>query len=99
MNLKGFAMTRLEIITQFLSQIANQPVSELLSWAHNNIDPAVLQKLNEEVTREEISLLIAELDKSPEAFFNMLLGQVIRQSAQRKSGKHINSGLVEAFVP
>jgi hypothetical protein len=89
-------MTRLGIITQFLSKMANQPESELLAWAKKNIEPTVMLKLNEEVSPEEVSELIAELDKSPEAFLSKLLGQLSRQRPHRMSAQPVNPGLAEA---
>ncbi len=97
MILKGFAMTRLEIITQFLSKMVAHPERELLSWAQENIDPGVMLKLKEEVSSEEISALVSELEKGPEAFLSMLLRQISWENAQTKSTL-VNSASVEATI-
>lgn len=80
-------MTRLGIITQFLSKMSNQPENELLAWAQENVDPAVLLKLNEEVTSDEVSVLVNELEKSPEAFLSALLRQITWEKSQKRSEK------------
>ena len=90
-------MTRLGIITRFLSKMSNQPENELLNWANKHIDPAVLLKLNEEITRDEISVLLSELEKSPEAFLSTLLRKIARETGKKKSAE-INSGSVEASI-
>lgn len=95
--LKGIVMTRLGIILQFLSKMSNQSEEELFAWAHKNVEPGVMQKLNEEVSRDELTVLVGELEKSPEAFFSRLLRQMTRENDRKISGK-CNSSPIETSV-
>ena len=95
--LKEFAMTRLGIITQFLSKMSNQSENDLLAWARDNIDPGVLSKLKEEVSHDEISALVNELEKSPEAFLSLLVRQLSWDNTRTRPSQ-VHSSAVEATV-
>lgn len=90
-------MTRLGIITQFLSKMSNQSENDLLAWARDNIDPGVLSKLKEEVSHDEISALVIELEKSPEAFLSLLVRQISWDNTRTRPSQ-VHSSAVEATV-
>lgn len=91
-------MTRLGIITQFLSRLTHQSEEALLDWAWDNIDPCVLSKLKEEISREEVDLLVKELEKSPEAFLSLLFRQISRDASPPHKPTMDNSHVFEASM-